>query len=309
MAGALAGFYQRIPVGHVEAGMRSGNVHSPFPEEINRQLIARLATYHFASTRYNEACLLAEGVPRERIFLTGNPVVDALQAMLKRLSVPRKIKTWLKDTRGMNRLVLTTHRRESLGNGMAQNLQVLRRFVERHRDVALIFPVHPNPEVLRVAQATLSGHPRINLIRPLDYGDFIFLLSNAWLIVSDSGGVQAEAPTLGKPLLILRENTEMPEVVESGVARLVGGSPERLAAMLEEIQADDKWVSQVRKIKNPLGRGDSGKRIVQLIAQLLPSRAVHTSSVAAQESTKYSRQERGMQVDPIFPCGPMEATE
>ena len=269
LAGALAGFYGRIPVGHVEAGMRSGNVCSPFPEEINRQVIARLATYHFASTPFNQQCLLSEGVPKERIFLTGNPVVDAVQSLMQRMAPSPVVQKWLEATDGLNRIVLTTHRRESFGNGLRENLRVLRDFVVRHHDVALIFPVHPNPEVKGPAKATLGGHPRIFLAQPLNYDDFIQLLSHAWLIVSDSGGVQAEAPSLGKPLLILRENTEMPEVVECGVARLVGGNPARLESMLEEIYADDQWIREVRQIENPLGHGDSGKMIVDLIAGFL----------------------------------------
>jgi UDP-N-acetylglucosamine 2-epimerase (non-hydrolysing) len=280
LAGGLAGFYRRIPVGHVEAGMRSGNVQSPFPEEINRQVIARLATCHFASTPFNQQCLLAEGVPRERIFLTGNPVVDAVKSLLERLAISPVVRDWLKLTEGLHRIVLTTHRRESFGNGIVENLCVLRDFVVRHQDVALIFPVHPNPQVKGPATAMLGGHPRIFLAQPLNYDDFIQLLSHAWLIVSDSGGVQAEAPTLGKPLLILRENTEMPEVVESGVARLVGGNPARLAAMLEEIHADDRWVREVRQIENPLGRGESGKIIVELIAEFLGLPASARPSIA-----------------------------
>jgi len=269
LAGALAGFYQRIPVGHVEAGLRSGNAQSPFPEEMNRQLITRLARYHFAPTPRNFATLLSEGVLQENIFLTGNPVVDALHAILERGSIPPDLEAWLKETEGLRRIVVTTHRRESFGEVLAGNLRVLRSFVDRHDDVALIFPVHPNPAVVGPAMATLSGHPRINLIQPLNYEDFVLLLSNAWLIVSDSGGVQEEAPTLGKPLLILRENTELPEALECGVARLVGKAPSRLDAMLEEVYVDGNWIEQTRKTENPFGQGDSGKRIVQAIAELL----------------------------------------
>jgi len=269
LAGALAGFYQRIPVGHVEAGLRSGNAQSPFPEEMNRQLITRLTSYHFAPTPRNFATLLSEGVPQENIFLTGNPVVDALHAILERASMPPDLEAWLKETQGLRRIVVTTHRRESFGEVLAGNLRVLRSFVDRHEDVALVFPVHPNPAVVGPATATLSGHPRINLIQPLNYEDFVLLLSNAWLIVSDSGGVQEEAPTLGKPLLILRENTELPEALECGVARLVGKAPSRLEAMLEDVYSDGNWIEQTRKTENPFGQGDSGKRIVQAIAELL----------------------------------------
>jgi UDP-N-acetylglucosamine 2-epimerase (non-hydrolysing) len=269
LAGALAGFHQRIPVGHVEAGLRSGNVNSPYPEEMNRQLITRLATYHFAATPGNREILLAEGVAQEKIFVTGNPVVDSLKTMLEQSAVSLPIQELLKATKGLKRIVLTTHRRENFGQMMAGNLRILRSFVEHYEDIALLFPVHPNPTVVGLANLILCGHPRIYLIEPLNYEDFIVLLSRVWLIVSDSGGVQEEAPTLGKPLLILRENTERPEAVESGVARLVGGRPERLKDMLEEIYHNESWSSQVGKIENPFGRGDSGKRIVQTIAELL----------------------------------------
>jgi UDP-N-acetylglucosamine 2-epimerase (non-hydrolysing) len=175
----------------------------------------------------------------------------------------------LAATKGLKRIVLTTHRRESFGEVMARNLGVLRRFVTRHDDLALVFPVHPNPAVIGPATEILSSHPRIHLIPPLGYDEFTILLSHAWLIVSDSGGVQEEAPTLGKPLLILRENTERPEAVESGVARLVGRSSQRLALMLEQTYEDGSWARRVGKTLNPFGDGKSGKRIVHIIAEAL----------------------------------------
>jgi UDP-N-acetylglucosamine 2-epimerase (non-hydrolysing) len=271
LAGAVAGFHRRIPVAHVEAGLRSGNIESPFPEEMNRVLITRLATYHFAATRRNLKTLLAEGVPPRRIFVTGNPVVDSLRAILDRAVASLAVTALIDATRGLKRIVLTTHRRESFGGLMVENLRVLRRFVEAHPDVALLFPVHPNPSVLAAATGLLSGHPRIHLTPPLGYEDFILLLSHAWLVVSDSGGVQEEVPTLRKPLLILRENTERPEVIEAGVARLVGGRPGRLAAMLEETYRDGHSIGGpiVGPAKNPFGRGDSGRRIARIIADVL----------------------------------------
>src|SRR3989442_8993555 len=231
MAGALAGFHRRIPIGHVEAGLRSGNAYSPYPEEMNRRLITRLATYHFAATRRNRATLLAEGVPENTVFVTGNPVVDSLHAILERTEVSPVVARLLEATSGLKRIVLTTHRRESFGDVMAGNLGALRSFVASHPDVALLFPVHPNPDVVGPATTILSGHPRIHLIPPLGYEDFIVLLSRAWLVVSDSGGVQEEAPTLGKPVLILRENTERPEATEAGRGRRGGGGRRRPPAM------------------------------------------------------------------------------
>jgi UDP-N-acetylglucosamine 2-epimerase (non-hydrolysing) len=271
LAGALAAFQQRIPVGHIEAGLRTGNLHSPYPEEMNRRLISQLATYHFAATARNGDTLLAEGVAPRRVFVTGNPVVDALQAIRNRPVTSALLQDVLHETRGFRRLVLTTHRRESFGAVLAGNLRVLRRFVERHADVVLIFPVHPNPAVRAATQTLLAGHQRIHLLDPLDYLDFIGLLSQAWLIVSDSGGIQEEAPSLGKRVLVLRDSTERPEAVEAGVAQLVGRNPERLNELLEEAARGEPPLPQ--GIANPFGDGDSGPRIAQLIRRLLDGEA------------------------------------
>jgi len=260
VAAAWAAFHRGIAVGHVEAGLRTNDPLSPFPEETNRRLITRLARFHFAATPRNRHALRAEGVPQEQIFLTGNPVVDALQYMGTVLPTSERVEKLLDRTRGLRRIALTTHRRESFGPTLIGNLTVLREFVETHDDVALIFPVHPNP-VVREASNILAGHPRILLADPLDYADFIALLSASWLIVSDSGGIQEEAPTLGKPLIVLRETTERPEAVESGVARLAG-TPELLAEALAEMNANPR---SLRPIDNPFGKGDAGQRIVQAI--------------------------------------------
>ena len=269
MAGALAGFHRRIPIAHVEAGLRTGDIYNPYPEEMNRRIITRVATYHFAATPRNRDTLLSEGVAPENIFVTGNPVIDSLKTILQRSVTTPVLEQVLRATEGLRRIIVTTHRRESFGDVMAENLTVLRRFVDHYDDIGLIFPVHPNPAVLGLASSILAGHPRIHLIQPLSYECFIVLLSHAWLIVSDSGGIQEEAPTLGKPLLVLRKNTERPEALESGVARLVGGSPERLCAMLEEVRQDGNWADEIKKLGNPFGQGDSGKRIAELVANLL----------------------------------------
>lgn len=269
LAGALASVQQGIPVAHVEAGLRSGNLLSPYPEEMHRSLITRLAAYHFVATPRNRDSLLREGVVPGSIFLTGNPVVDALRGVLRRTREARGLKSVLPQTAGRKCIVLTTHRRESFGAALADNLRALCRFVREHDDVVLVFPVHPNPNVAIPAKAICGGHPRVILTEPLDYGDFIDLLSKAWLIVSDSGGIQEEAPSLGKPLLILRENTERPECIEAGIARLVGGRSERLTTMLHEAYRKGSWIDSVGKVQNPFGNGDSGKRIVACVATIL----------------------------------------
>jgi UDP-N-acetylglucosamine 2-epimerase (non-hydrolysing) len=268
LAGALAGFHHGVPVAHVEAGLRSGNPLSPFPEEMNRRLISRLARFHFAATPGNRAALLDDGVDPATVFVTGNTVVDSLLTILERplSSIVRDV---LDRTSGLKRIVLTTHRRESFGGAMEGNLIVLRQFIERHPDVALLFPVHPNPKVRQLAAVQLGAHPRIHLLDPQPYHEFIGLLQHAWLIVSDSGGIQEEAPTLGKPLLILRENTERPEAVACGVARLVGGDPNRLHQLLEELYIDESWMAAVGQVQNPFGCGDSGKRIVEILGRAL----------------------------------------
>lgn len=266
LAGALAGFNRKIPVGHVEAGLRSGNLHSPFPEEMNRRLISQTAFFHFCATENNRQNLIAENACENRIFVTGNTVIDSLNFILKTLIPSESIKSLLEKTGNLKRILLTTHRRESFGAKMSENLLELKRFVERHTNTCLIFPVHPNPSVRQAANEILSHHDKIFLTEPLDYIDFIALMKASWLIISDSGGVQEEAPSLGKPLLILRENTERPEAIESGVAKLVGENS--LTEMLEENYANETWINSVKRIKNPFGDGKSAKKIVELLTKV-----------------------------------------
>jgi UDP-N-acetylglucosamine 2-epimerase (non-hydrolysing) len=265
MSGALAAWNRGIAVGHIEAGLRSGDRNSPFPEEMNRRLISQVAALHFAATESNRQALLSEGTDADSVVVTGNPVIDALELTLSRGRVSSRV-TELLDAVGERRLlVLTTHRRESFGEAMGANLDAIRDFVDAHEDAALIFPVHPNPAVIAVAQEKLEGHPRVHLVEPLHYEDFLQILSRAWLLVSDSGGLQEEAPTLGKPLLILRENTERPEAVECGAARLIGGSAERLGEELNSLWKDDSWAAEVATMKNPFGDGTAAKSIVDAI--------------------------------------------
>lgn len=267
LAGALAGFNRKIAVGHVEAGLRSGNSHSPFPEEMNRRLISQTATFHFCATESNRQNLLAENVCASKIFVTGNTGVDSLNSILASLNPSDSIRSLLEKTKDFKRILLTTHRRESFGAKMSGNLLELKRFVERHADACLIFPVHPNPSVRKAIDETAFHHDRIFLTEPLDYVDFIALMKNVWLLISDSGGVQEEAPTLGKPLFVLRENTERPEAISAGIAKLVGGNS--LTAMLEEVRADESWLNSVKQIKNPFGDGKSAEKIVEILIKTL----------------------------------------
>jgi len=269
VAGALAAFYARIPVGHIEAGLRTGDRFSPFPEEMNRRLITPVADFHFAATPRNVAILQGEGVPAHRIVRTGNTVVDALKYILASTVRSPRIEELLRLHRGRRVIALTTHRRENFGEVMTSHLKALRNFVQRHPDVVLVFPVHPNPAVRAVTAAELGGSDRICCIEPLEYPDFVQLLSNAWLVVSDSGGVQEEAPSLGKAVLILRDTTERPEVLECGVGRLVGHSGERLEAMLEESLADESWLTAARSVESPFGDGRAGERITVALEEFL----------------------------------------
>jgi len=269
LAGALAGVHRGIPVGHVEAGLRSDDRLSPFPEEQNRRLISALATFHFAPTARNCARLVSEGVERDRIAVTGNPVVDALHRVRARPTTSSRIAALRRLTEGQRRIVVTTHRRERLGPVMAENLKALKAFVAARPDTALIFPVHPNPRVQGAARRHLDDHPRIHLLPPLLYDEFIAVLGDAWLIVSDSGGVQEEAPTLGKPLLVLRDTTERPEVLEVGVGRLVGTGPGRLAAALAAAERDAAWPQHCAQASNPFGHGDAGPRIADALERFL----------------------------------------
>lgn len=287
VAAAVAAFHRRIPVGHVEAGLRTADPQSPFPEEMNRRLISRLARWHFAGTRENVHALRREGVPKAAVFLTGNPVVDALAWLGERGPESERLRGLLSATAGLKRITLTTHRRESFAAALEQNLRVARGFVERHPDTALIFPMHPNPIVREKAYSVLAGVKRVFLTDPFDYPDFIALLRNSWLIASDSGGVQEEAPSLGVPLIVLRESTERPEAVACGAATLAPTADafaEQLEAArrratdaaLDETEVDDgdpppavPTPPPAFRVANPFGDGRAAKRIGNVLAREL----------------------------------------
>ena len=274
LAGAMAAWNRKIPVGHIEAGLRSGTRESPFPEEMNRRLVTSMATLHFAPTERNVQTLLAEGIAAERVFCTGNPVVDAVNLIRGRTPPSEPVRALLERLKGQRILLLTTHRRESFGAVMRERLRTLRRYVEERPEVSLIFPVHPNPSVMEAALSELGGVERIELLAPLCYPDFLHCLAAAWLAVSDSGGVQEEAPTLGKPLLVIRASTERPEGIEAHVAQLVGDDPIRLRDALIEAEDPHSWAARVRPIDNPYGRGDSAVRIVDAVIAYAGNRSV-----------------------------------
>jgi UDP-N-acetylglucosamine 2-epimerase (non-hydrolysing) len=268
LAGAMTGFNRDIAVGHVEAGLRTGNLRSPFPEEMNRRLTSQLATFHFAPTFQNRQNLLKEHISEKQIYVTGNTIVDALRFIRQNFEPSEGLKVLLKRTSEYKRVLLTTHRRESFRKAMRENLLVLREFIEKRKDTCLIFPVHPNPNVRDITDEFLLDRERIFLLEPLGYIDFISLMENAWLIASDSGGVQEEAPTLGKPVLILRDVTERPEAVRCGIAKLVGGNSRELARLLDENYLTETWIKSTGKVQNPFGDGESAERIVKILLNI-----------------------------------------
>lgn len=279
LAGALAGQMRSIPIAHIEAGLRTGDPANPFPEESNRRLISHLASLHCAPTQRNRTTLLNEGIPSPQILVTGNPIVSSLHSVLQEPCHSAALDSLLARLEGLRPIVLTTHRRESFGPALERNLRTLRSFIVEHPDTALVVPVHPNPTVKECLHQELSGNDRIALIEPLDYACFLRLLQAAWLIVSDSGGIQEEVASLGKPLLVIRSKTERPEAIEAGVAKLAGERPDQLEELLGDCEALRRWIDSVKPIPNPFGDLRSAARIADALAAFL-STGVHRERVA-----------------------------
>jgi UDP-N-acetylglucosamine 2-epimerase (non-hydrolysing) len=260
---SLAAFFERVKVGHVEAGLRSRDKWAPFPEEIFRRLTDVVADHHFAPTPRAAAALLAEGVPKASVHVTGNTVVDALleAAALERPVTNVELRAAIDDARA-RLILLTAHRRESFGEPLREIFRAVRDLADRVEDVRIVYPVHPNPNVLEPARALLSGHPRIALTGPLDYFDMVAALRRAALVLTDSGGIQEEAPTFGTPVLVLRDVTERPEGVEAGVAELVGTDRRRIVERAFAALASEP--ARERR-PNPYGDGRAGERIADIV--------------------------------------------
>lgn len=270
LCGALAAFYESVPVAHVEAGLRSGHARSPFPEEGNRRLVTRLADLHLCPTPGSAANLVAESVPAERVQVTGNTVIDALlwaveRARLLAPPVPR-IRP--------RRILLTLHRRESRGQAMRDICDAVRELARRG-DTEVVFPVHRSPAVREVVVPALMGVDGVHMCEPLDYLDFVHVLDSCDLVLTDSGGIQEEAPTLGKPVLVLRETTERPEAVEAGVARLVGTNPAVVHAAVSTLLDDWRAYHAMAHPENPFGDGRASARVVSALAE---GRAAHRAA-------------------------------
>ena len=260
-AGALAAYYCQTDIGHVEAGLRTWNKYSPYPEEMNRQMVGVIADMHFAPTLKSKESLLSEGKKEENIYVTGNTAIDALSTTVNP-NYKNEIFDWVGDSR---LILLTAHRRENLGEPMRHMFKAIKRIVDEIPDVKVIYPVHLNPKVKEVADEILGNDERIKLINPLEVIDFHNFLNKSYLILTDSGGIQEEAPSLGKPVLVLRDTTERPEGIDAGTLKLAGTNEETIYSMIKELLTNKDEYEKMSKASNPYGDGKASKRIVDNI--------------------------------------------
>src|SRR3569623_3599658 len=270
MIGALTAYYRKIPVGHVEAGLRSGNIYHPWPEEVNRKIVGSIAALHFAPTDTARDALIAENVAADRIYVTGNTVIDALIEARARVDSDPSLAALLTPLAARfadKRVVaVTTHRRENFGGGLESVAKAVRRIAARP-DVAVIFPVHPNPNVRAPMNAVLGGIDNVAMIDPLDYPNFVRLLSLSYFVMTDSGGVQEEAPALAKPVLVMRATTERPEGVAAGTAKLVGNDEETIVTEASRLLDDTTDYEALARAHNPIGDGKSSERIARIVVE------------------------------------------
>lgn len=272
MCGALAAYYRQIPVSHVEAGLRSYNIYHPWPEEVNRKIIGTIADQHFAPTQTSADALAKENIPVDQIYITGNTVIDALLATVDKCNDPssldRNLAGLYEKFSDRKIIGVTSHRRENLGDGLTNIASALRTIAERD-DVALIFPVHLNPKVRAIMQDALGGLDNVAMIEPLDYPNFVSLLNHCHFMMTDSGGVQEEAPALGKPVLVMRDTTERPEGVEAGTAKLVGTDEAVLVAEACRLLHDEAHYLAMARAHNPFGDGTASSQIADIIENSL----------------------------------------
>ena len=284
-AAALAAFYQQIPVGHIEAGLRTGNIYSPWPEEMNRQITGRIASYHFAPTETSRENLLKENVHPSNIYVTGNTVIDALHLVVNELKCNKQLADRERQTLigcgyDVSRLnedkklvLITGHRRENFGDGFHNICKAIKMLVLRHPNVDFIYPMHLNPNVRnpihQVFGENLNDYQNLFFIEPLEYLSFVYLMEKSFLVLTDSGGVQEEAPSLGKPVLVMRDTTERPEAVLAGTVKLVGANYQKIVDEVSQLILDDHSYSLMSKANNPYGDGQASKRIVEIIRNIL----------------------------------------
>lgn len=262
-AGALAAFYQQVKIGHVEAGLRTYDKYSPFPEEMNRQMVGVMADFHFAPTEQSRQNLLCEGKKPETIVVTGNTAIDALKCTV-RTDYRSDLLDWAEGSR---LIVLTAHRRENLGEPMHRMFRAIRKIVDRYEDVKMVYPVHMNPLVRSAAKEIFADDSRIRLVEPLDVVDFHNLLSRSYLILTDSGGIQEEAPSLGKPVVVLRDTTERPEGIAAGTLKLAGTDEDRIFDIVDTLLSSPAEYEKMSRASNPYGDGFASRRIVDTILQ------------------------------------------
>jgi UDP-N-acetylglucosamine 2-epimerase (non-hydrolysing) len=269
LASALAAFYTKINIAHVEAGLRTYEFYSPFPEEKNRELISRISSFHFTPTSQNKENLIKEGIPSEKIFTVGNTVIDALQESIPRIN-SREQENYFINEFSFNPtqskyVLITGHRRENFGDGINQICKALLSLSKKHPDCNFVYPVHLNPNILSVVKKLLGGLQNIFLLPPLSYDNFLFLMLNCHLILTDSGGIQEEAPTLNKPVLLMRASTERPEGVESGAVRIVGAEANHIIKNVDELMTNSELYSKMTNIENPYGDGTASIKIFDII--------------------------------------------
>lgn len=277
-AASLAAFYQQIPVGHVEAGLRTGNLYSPWPEEANRLLTGRLAHWHFSPTERNLNALVVEQILPERIIVTGNTVIDALQLVVQKIAespdLQKEILLSLQeaglkvDVTNKRYVLVTGHRRENFGEGFESICSALSNLAKNNPDTHFIYPVHLNPNVQAPVKRLLGGLDNVHLIEPLAYEPFVFLMQHAYLVLTDSGGVQEEAPGLGKPVLVMRDTTERPEAVEAGTVLLVGTNAELITTEVQRLLDDENMYKQMSRAHNPYGDGQASQRILNFLKNI-----------------------------------------
>lgn len=291
MAAALASFYQQIPIGHIEAGLRTGNLYNPWPEEVNRQITARLASWHFAPTIQAKKNLICENISSEQIFVTGNTVIDALlwvvnkikenNTLRQRLTTifssfnisPNKILSWKEQKRRL--ILITGHRRENFGDGFVHICKAIKYLGEQFPEVDFVYPVHLNPNVRKPVNEILgtnNSNENIYLIPPLEYLPFIYLMNISYFILTDSGGIQEEAPGLGKPVLVMRETTERPEAVEAGTVKLIGTNTEQIISYVSSLLKDNDLYTKMSKAINPYGNGCACKNIIGYLDEIMFSK-------------------------------------
>ena len=267
-AGALAAFYNQVDIGHVEAGLRTWNKYSPYPEEMNRQMVGVMADMHFAPTENSKKSLLNEGKSPENIYVTGNTAIDALETTVKE-NYEHPIFDWIENDR---MILLTAHRRENLGEPMRHMFKAIKRVVDEHDDIKVVYPVHLNPKVKAVADEILGNNERIKLIEPLEVIDFHNFINKSYIILTDSGGIQEEAPSLGKPVLVLRDTTERPEGIDAGTLKLAGTDEKTIYELTTELLDNKETYEKMSKASNPYGDGNASKRIVNEIIKKYSNR-------------------------------------